>query len=625
MDSRFAAAGILAAAVLFGPSGCRSGEVGPLTGPDGASVEGYLSPQALAVDRAGRTAYVGAATARRILAVDTEAGRVTAEIPVPDPVGGLLLSGDGARLFAAGAVVRGRVHVVDLGNARVIASLEVGHTPGAMAASPDGKTLYVCNRFGKDISVVDLATGREKARIPVPSEPVACALTPEGKLLAVANLLPTGSADGDFIAAAVSLVDTAAGRIEASVALPNGSTGVRGLCLSLDGRFAYATHILGHYQVPTTQLDRGWMCTNAVSVIDLRRKDRVNTVLLDDVDLGAANPWGVAVSADGKVLAVAHAGSHEVSLIDREGLHDRLARAAAGEKVSDASSSAADVPNDLGFLVGLRRRVKLSGRGPRGAAFAAGRLCVAEYYSDSLGIVEIRPEAPPAVQSVALGPEKPLGKVRWGEMIFNDADRCFQKWQSCASCHPDGRADGLNWDLQNDGFGNPKNTRNMLLTHRTPPSMSLGIRSTAEVAVRAGFKFIQFVDPPEEECAAVDEYLKGLRPVPSPHLVEGRPGPAARRGQEAFRKAGCAACHPAPLYTDLRLYDVGTGTAIDKDKAFDTPTLVEVWRTAPYLNDGRAATVREVLTRFNPDHRHGRTDLLSESEIADLEAFVLSR
>jgi mono/diheme cytochrome c family protein len=400
---------------------------------------------------------------------------------------------------------------------------------------------------------------------------------------------------------------------------------VRGLCLSPDGRFAYATHVLGHYQVPTTQLDRGWMCTNALSVIDLQGRARVNTVLLDDVDLGAANPWGVGVSPDGKVLAVAHAGSHEVSLVDRAGLHDRLARAAAGEKVSDASATAEDVPSDLGFLVGLRRRVKLSGRGPRGLAFAGARLCVAECYSDSLGIVELRGDAPPAVTSAALGPPRPPTAVRRGEMLFNDADQCFQKWQSCASCHPDGRVDGLNWDLMNDGFGNRKNTRTMLLAHRTPPSMSLGVRASAEIAVRAGFKFIQFTHLPEEECVAVDEYLRALAPVPSPRLADGRPGPAARRGAAAFEKAGCSVCHPPPLFTDLRLHDVGTGLGVERDKAFDTPTLVEVWRTAPYLHDGRAATIREVLARFNAGQRHGRTDLLGEAELADLEAYVLSQ
>jgi hypothetical protein len=59
------------------------------------------------------------------------------------------------------------------------------------------------------------------------------------------------------------------------------------------------------------------------------------------------------------------------------------------------------------------------------------------------------------------------------------------------SCHPDGRSDRLNWDLLNDGVGNPKNTNSMLLAHQTPPAMSEGVRLTAEAAVRSGYATIR--------------------------------------------------------------------------------------------------------------------------------------
>ena len=65
----------------------------------------------------------------------------------------------------------------------------------------------------------------------------------------------------------------------------------------------------------------------------------------------------------------------------------------------------------------------------------------------------------------------PRDRARRGEMLYNDGSMCFQQWQSCASCHPDGRVDGLNWDLLNDGMGNPKQTRSELYNHVTPPTM----------------------------------------------------------------------------------------------------------------------------------------------------------
>jgi cytochrome c peroxidase len=214
--------------------------------------------------------------------------------------------------------------------------------------------------------------------------------------------------------------------------------------------------------------------------------------------------------------------------------------------------------------------------------------------------------------------------LRRGEFLFADATMCFQQWQSCVSCHPDARVDALNWDLLNDGMGNPKQTKNMFLAHKTPPAMLSGIRESAEKAVRAGMRYIQFTVRPEEDALAIDEYLSSLRPLPSPHLVNGRMSDGARRGRKVFEKAGCNACHPAPLFTNLEHYDVGTSAGLDAGKAYDTPTLLESWRTAPYLCDGRAATMREVLTAHNAQDSHGATKALTEQEIADLEAYVLS-
>jgi cytochrome c peroxidase len=64
---------------------------------------------------------------------------------------------------------------------------------------------------------------------------------------------------------------------------------------------------------------------------------------------------------------------------------------------------------------------------------------------------------------------------------------------------------------------------------------------------------------------------------------------------------------------------------LDKDRFFDTPTLVEMWRTAPYLYDGRAATMKEALTTYNTNDEHGMTSDLNEQEITDLVEFVLSQ
>ncbi len=229
---------------------------------------------------------------------------------------------------------------------------------------------------------------------------------------------------------------------------------------------------------------------------------------------------------------------------------------------------------------------------------------------------------------MALNPGYQPTTLRLGEMYFNDATICFQGWQSCASCHDDdARVDGLNWDLLNDGIGNPKDTKSLVLCYQTPPVMSLGVRATAEVAVRSGIQNSLGTALPEEVAAAMDEWLKSLQPAPSPHLVNGQLSESARRGEKLFKSAdtGCVNCHEPPFLTDLHSYNVGTQNAFDKeDKEFDTPTLRELWRTAPYLHDGSAATIRDVLTTRNPKDEHGKTSRLTPQQIDDLAEYLLS-
>jgi len=249
---------------------------------------------------------------------------------------------------------------------------------------------------------------------------------------------------------------------------------------------------------------------------------------------------------------------------------------------------------------------------------------IAEYFSDTLAVVDLTAKGDGQVDTIVLGPKPKLTLRRQGELLFNDATICYEHWQSCASCHPDARTDAINWDLMNDGAGNPKSTKSMILAHKTPPAMAEGVRPTAQAAVRAGIEHILFADRPEEEAAAIDEYLKSLQPVPSPHLVDGRLSPAAERGKRLFEANGCRSCHPAPLYTDLKIHDVGTRTSYSSTKRLDTPTLVEVWRTAPYLHDGRYTTVTELLVKGEHGKGHGRINKLSDQEIDDLVEFVLS-
>jgi cytochrome c peroxidase len=274
---------------------------------------------------------------------------------------------------------------------------------------------------------------------------------------------------------------------------------------------------------------------------------------------------------------------------------------------------------DLTFLRGIRERIPVQGEGPRAISLVENMVVSALYFSDAIQIDRLDPSQ--TVTKIDLNPGLTIDSVRLGEMVFNDARHCFQQWQACTGCHPnDARTDGLNWDLLNDGIGNPKNCKSMLLAHVTPPSMITGIRPTAEISVRAGFRHIQFTHIDEGKAKAVDHYLRSLKAVPSPYLIEGKLSEKALKGKEVYERAGCGNCHSGPYFTDGKKYEIGIPGPADRTTVWDTPTLIEVWRTAPYLHDGRSATMEEVFVK----EKHGIEDELDEEEIGQLTEFVLS-
>lgn len=610
----------------------------------GTQAAEYLGPIDVVASTDGQQLFVANHDARQVAVVDLKTRKVVHTIGVPAPPTALALAPDGAVLYVACAAPKSTICAIETATGKITASLPAGHTASALVIAPDGRRLYVCNRFDNEIAVIDLPSGQPAARVAAVREPIAAAITPDGKTVFVANLLPLDQSDCYDVAAMITVIDTETNQ-SSTLRLLNGSTGLRDICVSPNGKYVYVTHQLSRYQMPTTQLERGWMNTNALTIIDAAERKLLNTVLLDNVDLGAANPWGVATTADGALVCVAHAGTQELSVIDAAGLMEKLA--ALPEKLEDAldqqglysSTIQADVPNDLAFLVDLRRRIWLHGGGPydevdfdnpqargaRAVAVVGNTAYVTCYFTDNLAAVSLDPAVSRPVDWIPLGPKPQMTIQRKGEMLFHDALLCFQHWQSCSSCHPDARMDGLNWDLLNDGLGNPKNARSMLLAHRTPPSMARGVRATAEEAVRAGITHIQFAVRPEEDAVAIDEYLKALQPVPSPYLVDGHLSAAAQRGRKLFfdEQIGCGKCHPEPLYTDLGMHHVGSRGQFDRHDVFDTPTLVECWRTAPYMHDGHWLSIKELLTTG----KHGRNpqlERLSDAELDDLVQFVLS-
>ncbi len=469
--------------------------------------------------------------------------------------------------------------------------------------------IYVLEQFTNTVAKIDPQTMEVVARATVEREPRGAVLTADGKHLYVTNFLPNQRADLDYVAADVSLVNTSNMEVEKNIKLANGSNALRGITLSEDGRYVFVSHNLGRFTVPTSQLQQGWMNTSAMSVIDTQNGEYVGAVIIDEPDRGAAGIWDIK-EVGGKII-ISQSGTHDISIIDYKAFIDKL---------QNYPGDVETLAYDLQFLYGMRQRLALVGNGPREMEVVDGKVVIPTYFSDTVNIVNIAQDGEAFVEAIVpMVSDREETLAQKGEKVFNDAQYCFQQWQSCNGCHPgDGRTDGMNWDLMNDGIGNSKNCKSLLYSIQTPPSMITGIRASGQIANRKGFTHIQFYDAPEEVALSVDAYVASLEALPSPYLVNGELSQKAQAGKKVYERLACDECHSGVYYTDLMMHRIGED--IEFDAGWDTPTLREVWRTAPYLFDGRAKTMYDVFAV----HRHGIEGKVSKKDLENLTEYVLS-
>lgn len=574
----------------------------------GAGNKTYISPNGIEISADGKFAFISDETGKAVYRITLPNGRKSKTYQAKRQVNGVA-EGDGV-LYVLEGGLDGTVVCLD-NDMSEKGTVDVGHTPSDMVIA-DGVG-YVTNRFSNSVSVIDLNKMEKITDIDLAGRQPLNGVLANGKVY-ISCLLPDEAMSDKGASAKVCVIDTATNTVSKVVSIVNGAGGMRGICASPDGTAVYVSHIVARYTYPTTQLDAGWVNTNAITWIDTASDNVVTSALLDEVNEGAANPWGIAVSEDGKTLYVALAGAQEMMTVDLEGFAERVDAVRQGKGVVDSVDA---IVNYLPFLDGIRQRYSLEGKGPRALAVQGNTAYICQYFSGDLAVIDTSARDR-QIRTVSLGKQPEASDARYGQLLWFDASFCYQKWQSCSSCHPDGRPDGFSWDESSDGMGNVKSTKSLLYSHRTPPVLATGLEETAEVAVRGGMKTTHYHLLDEVGMCAIDAYLKSLVPERSPYLNrDGILTESAARGKELFESAGCAQCHPAPLYTDMKFHEVNTETPGSWEKVpYDTPTLVEVWRTAPYLHDGRVKTIEEVVRMFAPK--------LTDDEVNDLANYVKS-
>jgi len=273
---------------------------------------------------------------------------------------------------------------------------------------------------------------------------------------------------------------------------------------------------------------------------------------------------------------------------------------------------------------------------------------------DVSGLLDGTDAASPAIATQPALTEEPLSpELLLGKRLFHNAsarDLSQDGYISCATCHPDGGHDGRTWDFTDRGEGvrNTTDLRGRAGTAHGPVHWTGNFDEIQDFENDIRLHFggaglmsdTDFADGRQdplgapkaglsERLDALAAYVTSLDTFPrSPHRDEdGGWTEDGLRGRAIFDRLGCADCHAGDILTDSpdrERHDVGTLTDASGQRlggpldGIDTPTLHGLHASAPYLHDGSAATVREVLD--NEAHMGTR---LSDRQKDRLAAFLL--
>jgi YVTN family beta-propeller protein len=600
------------------------------SGPEAA--DRYLSPIEMALSPDGRLLYVVCQASDELRVVDIQSGKVVGAVPVGHVPRGIVLSPDGRQIYVTNSW-SDTVSVIDVATLRTVRTLPTGFEPTGIVSDRSGETLYVANRLSSDISVIDVSTGQEIKRLLAGRGASYLALSADGKFVYSTHIYPNAGAFRTPPNSEITVIDTARQTVVDRKRLHN-VAGVFHVALSADGKLGVAAQLRPKDLIPLAHVEHGWVFGDSLTLFGDDVGGRTVQVPIDELDRYYALPWGVAITPDKSKIFVTTAGSENVTVVDVRELLSYVRNSARTRRPSSVSNLANDLSASANYVTA---RIPV-GRNPRGALLSPDgkRLYVANRLDDNVSVIDTSSER--VVSTIDLGGPKTVNALRRGEQMFFTADYAFQGQFGCANCHLDATIDGLQWDLEPDGFGKDiVDNRSLEDLAGTEPFKWNGGNPDmpTECGPRTEKYFYRSQSYNSQELTDVVTYVYSLPYRPNRYrLPNGELTPAQERGKAIFErtkykngnpipeKNQCAYCHSGPKYTNQQQVDVGTGKSTDRSPVIDVPQLPNVAYSAPYLHDGSARSLEEIWTVFNPKDTHGVSNDLTKDELNDLIEYL---
>ena len=596
------------------------------------------SSSAIAITSDGNILLVVNPDSNSLTFVDTASQAVIMEMPVGVYPRSVAISPDNLMGVVANQG-SDSLSVVDIQMRVVTATLDVGDRPMGIAVSPDGRFIAVAESGDDQVRLLDAANFETITLIPVADRPYGLAFIPDGRLVVThllvgditviriqpyhsyLPLVTAGGFSGDKGSEYYPSTNLPASYLPVhSIPTWPNIAPAPSVIINATGTRAYLPQTMANGLGYNTGFDTTVFPKVSVLNLETNTHQTAEHISLPETDRPVGLPWDAGLAKNDTELWVVNSASNDVSVINiSTPTHPkRVANIAVGDN-------------------------------PRGIVIApdGSRAYVNNTLAGTVSVIDANAYTVTKVITVTTIPLPPA-LLKGKQLYFSSArpDLAQARWISCNTCHIEGEGDGRIWQLQYLGEVPPgeepvirRNTTSLLGMIETYPlrwSAEWNESADTEFSVR----FEQFgqglingdmhptLGAPNQgrsydlDCLAL--YIDSL-PVPSRIY---RLTDAEQRGKVVFEspQTQCADCHPAPIYTDLQVHDVGTADGDGEwfGAFIDTPSLRFLYDSAPYLHDGSAQTLWNVLTTNNVDDQHGMTSHLTDQQLADLESFLLA-